>query len=182
MTRPTSPEDLMQLQQESLAAAVRFAQLTVEASQKLLGVQLDAARHAVETGTRNIDALSKVTTPEDAVALRAELAEQAVQQALDYSESVYSVAAELQDRFSKLVEERIGAATSDLEGTMAKLLDAAPPGAAAAADAVRHAMLASQSAFQDMTRTSRQMSELARSGVKAASEATVAAAKASLKR
>ena len=176
-----SPEALMKLQQDSLATAVRFAQLTVEASQRLLAVQLDAARHAVEAGTRNVDALSRVKTPEEAIALRTELAAQAVEQALDYSESVYAVSSELQDRFGKLVEERMDAASSDLEGTMEKLLDAAPPGAAAAADAVRRALQAGQSAFQDMTRTSRQMSGIARSGVKAATDATTAAVKASRK-
>lgn len=55
-----SPEELLKLQQESLATAVRFAQLTVEASQRLLAVQPDAVRHAVEAGSRNVDALSRV--------------------------------------------------------------------------------------------------------------------------
>jgi phasin family protein len=177
-----SPEEIARLQQENLSAAIRFAQLTVEASQKLLGVQLDAARQAIEAGTRNMDALARAKTPEDAIALRTELAGQAVEQALDYSESVYSVAAELQDQFGKLVGQRMDACSSDLQGTMEKLLDAAPPGAAAAADAVRHAMVAGQTAFDEMTRTTRQMSEIARSGVKAASEATAAAVKASRKR
>ncbi len=183
LTKPLkSPEALAQLQQENLSAAIRFAQLTVEASQKLLGVQLDAARHAIEAGTRNIDALARAKTPEEAIALRTELAGQAVEQALGYSESVYSVAAELQDQFGRLVGQRMDACSSDLQETMETLLDATPPGAAAAAGAVRHAMVASQAAFDDMTRTTRQMSELARSNIKAATDATAAAVKASRKR
>jgi len=177
-----SPEELLKLQQESLSAAMRFAQLTKEASQRLLGVQLEAARHAIEAGSRNIDALSRARTPEEAMALRTELAGQAVEQALDYSESVYSVAAELQDQFGKLVGQRVDACSTDLQDTMEKLLDAAPPGAAAAAGAVRHAMVAGQSALDEMTRSTRQMSEIARSGVKAATDATAAAVKASRKR
>jgi len=174
---PETPEELAKLQQESLSSAIRFAQLTVEASQRLLGVQLDAARHAVEVGSRNVQALAQVKTPEEAMALRSAMAEQAVEQALEYSESVYSVAAELQDRFGKLVESRMDSCSSDMQATMEKMLGAAPPGAEAATQAVRSALAAGQSAFEGMTRTTRQLSDIARSGVKAASKATAAAVK-----
>jgi phasin family protein len=177
-----TPEDLAKLQQESIAAAIRFAQLTVEASQKLLGVQLDAARHAVEAGSRNVQALAQVKTPEEAMALRATLAGQAVEQALDYSESVYSVAAELQDQFGRLVEQRMDAQAADIQIAMEQMLAAAPPGAEAATAAVRSAIAVGQAAFDGMSRTTRQLSEMARTGVKAASDATADAVKDSGRR
>lgn len=175
MTDINTPEELARLQQENLASAMRFAQLTVEASQKLLGVQLDAARQAVEAGSRNVHALSHIKTPDDAVALRAALAEQAVQQALEYSESVYSVAAELQDQYGKLVGQRIESA--DMQGAMEKMLDSAPPGAAAAAQAVRDALIAGRTAIEGIGHSTRQMSDAARANVKAASDATLSAVK-----
>lgn len=177
MTDINTPEELARLQQENLASAMRFAQLTVEASQKLLGVQLDAARQAVEAGSRNVHALSHIKTPEDAVALRAALAEQAVQQALEYSESVYSVAAELKDQYGKLVGQRIESAAADMQGAMEKMLDSAPPGAAAAAQAVRDALIAGRSAIEGIGHSTRQMSDAARANVKAASDATLSAVK-----
>jgi phasin family protein len=166
-----------QLHQDNLAAALRMAQLTVEASQKLIAVQLDMARHAVEAGSRNLKALSQSAAAQDAAALQAALAGQAVEQALEYSESLYAVSTELQDQFSRLVEARVDACAADIPAAMEQLLEANPRGAEAASAAVRGALQAGQAAFDNLLSATRQVSEVARSGVKAVSQATSAAVK-----
>ncbi|MBC7782070.1 MAG: phasin family protein [Proteobacteria bacterium] len=169
MTVWNTPEELAKLQHESMSSAIRVAQLTVEASQKLLGVQWEAARQAVDAGSRNIQALAQVNSREAAMALRAKLAEQAVEQALDYSEKLYSVAAEVQAQFTDLVARGMDDRSAEMQSTMEKLLEATPSGAAAATAAVRSALAAGQAALDGMTRTSRQLSDIARAGIKASS-------------
>ena len=177
----TAPDELARLQQESIASAIRLAQLTVEASEKLLGVQLDAARQAIEAGSRTAQALAQVSTPEQAMALRVTLAEQAVEQALEYSESVYSVAADLQDQFGRMIELRVDTHAADLQAAMQKMLGTAPPGAEAATAAVRQALVIGQSAFEGMTRTTRQLSDMARNGVKETNRVASEVAKSAVK-
>ncbi len=169
MNNPGAADSLARLQQENLAAAMKLAELTVEASRRLIAVQLDAARRAVEVSTRSLHALQSVAGSGQAAALRSLLASQSVEQALAYSENLYSVATELQDQFTRVVEARLDAVADELPAALQDMLQADPTGAQAASTAVRGALKAGQAAFDGLMTATRQVSEVARSGVKAAS-------------
>ena len=162
---------------EAVEAALSFAQLSMASAERLMRLQLDAAKTFVAEQTESARALAEAKNPESMMALRTRLTEQAVERAVGFSRNVYEVATETQQQFAKLVEERMAASQQQISGAMENLFKAAPGGSNAAIDAVRSTMAATQSAMEGMTKAAKQAAELAEANVKAVTDAATSAMK-----
>ena len=165
------PEQLVGLNKGAIEAALSFAQVSMESAERMMRLQLEAAKAFVVEQSETAKALAEAKDAESMMALRARLAEQAVERALGYSRNVYDVAAQTQQQLTKLVEQRFAAYQQEMAAAMEKIIKAAPGGSDAAVEAVKSTVAATQAAMDSMTKAAKQVAELADANVKAVTDA-----------
>lgn len=171
------PEQIQGFNKEAVEAALSFAQLSMAGAERLMHLQIDAAKTFVAEQTESAKALAEAKDPASMMALRARLTEQAVERAVGYSRNVYEVATQTQQQLAKLVEGQLAASQQQFAGAMENMFKAAPGGSNAAIDAVRSTMAATQSAMDSMTKAAKQAADLAEANVKAVTDAATSAMK-----
>ncbi len=171
------PEQIQGFNKEAVEAALSFAQLSMAGAERLMHLQIDAAKTFVAEQTESAKALAEAKDPASMMALRARLTEQAVERAVGYSRNVYEVATQTQQQLAKLVEGQLAASQQQFAGAMENMFKAAPGGSNAAIDAVRSTMAATQSAMDSMNKAAKQAAELAEANVKAVTDAAISAMK-----
>lgn len=176
------PEQLTDLNKGAVEAALSFAQVSMESAEKLMRMQLEAAKQFVAEQSETAKALAEAKDAEAMLALRARLAEQAVDRALGYSRNVYEVATQAQQQLTKLVEQRFTAYQQETAAAMEKMIQAAPGGSDAASAAIKSTIAATQAAMDSMTKAAKQVAELADANVKAVTEAATSAFKGTQKK
>ncbi|MDB5801473.1 MAG: phasin protein [Rhodocyclales bacterium] len=156
------------MQKKNLESAMRLAQLSIENSQRILHLQMQTAREMFEDGVSNVQSLTHVKTPQEAMELRARYAQHAAEKMLTTSRNIAEITAEVQTEMSKLVSQQLTSGSEDLMEAMQGFLKGMPLNSHAAAEAM-------QSTFETARKTLEQVA-------KASSEAFSAVTQAGKKR
>ncbi len=175
-------EQFAELNNATLEQAMRLAQVALDNTERLVKLQLDAAKATLEDNAKNTKALSEVRDFQDFVNLRTKLTESSVEKAMGYSRSVYEVASEVHAEVSKLVEDGLAAYTKNIANLVEKAAKNAPAGSDAAVSALKSTVAATTAAIDTLTKASKQVASFADASVKAATQATTTAAKATTAR
>lgn len=167
-----APEQFMQLGKSSIEAALLLANITLESTERLMDLQLKTAKQTLDQSMRNAQALSAVKNIQDFMSLQSNTAQPNVEQALAYSRALYEVASAAQTRFSKVVEERIGALNGEWMAALDQTTKGAPAGAETAFTAFKSALSAATSAYDTLARATRQTADVTAHKVVAATKPT----------
>ena len=173
----TAPEQFTELNQAGVDGALRFSQVALDNTERLIKVQLEASKAAIEDGVKNAKAVSEVKDLQELIALRAKLAEASVEKALSYGRSIYEAASEAQAEFTKLVEETLSAYSKGVANFVDRAAKSAPAGSDVAVTALRSTVAATSAAFDTFTKATKQVASFADASVKAATQATASAVK-----
>lgn len=171
------PDPLAGLNQRSVEAALGFAQVSMASAERMMRLQLEAAKAFVAEQGETAKVLAEAKDPEAMMALRVRLAEKAADRALGYARHVYEAAAQTQHELTKLVEQRFAAYQQEMSAAMEQMIKTAPGGSGVAVEAVKSTMAATQAAMDSMTKAAKQVAELADANVKAVTEAAAHAMK-----
>lgn len=169
-------EQFPELNKNNIDNALRIAKTTMESTERLIKLQLEAAKQAIEENAKNAKALSEVQDLQQMMAVRAKLAGSGVENALSYSRKVYEVAAQAQAELAELFEEGLTAYTENLVNVVEKTTGSAPAGSDLAIAALKSTVAATQAVVDSMTKAARQVADVAGAGVKAAPPASAAKA------
>src|SRR5665647_1267728 len=104
-----APEQLTALNKANLEIAKRFAGVAMEGAERMLDLQLKAAKSAFADGVETAKVLASVKDVQQFAALKDDLAQPAIEKATAYAKSVYDVAAATQAEYGKLFEEQVSA-------------------------------------------------------------------------
>lgn len=170
-------ESAAALNQATVETALSFAKVSMETAEKLMRMQLDAAKSFVAEQSETAKSLAQATDPEAMLALRARITERSVEHALGYTRGVYEVAAQSQQQFTALIEQRMAAFQQEMSAAMGNALNSAPPGSETAVAAIKSTMAAAQSAMDSLNKAAKQATEIAESNVRAMTNAAGAGAK-----
>jgi hypothetical protein len=116
-----------------------------------------------------------VKDPKELMALQPAV-EPLVERALSYSRTVYEVASQTQAEIAKVLEGRLKYLTSAMNEAMEKAAKTGP-GSDVAMAAMKSAMAAAGSAYENMQKLSKQVTQLTDSNVSIATDAAKGAAK-----
>lgn len=166
-----TPESMSELGRNSVEAALDFAQVSMDSAERMLRLQLQAAKDFVAEQGEAAKAMAGSDNSAAAIALRKQLAEQAVDHVLDYSRGVCDVATQMQKQLTGLIEQHFAEYQRQLAGTMEKVLKSSPVGGDAAVETVKSTLAATQATMDNMTKAARHIAELADANVKAVTEA-----------
>lgn len=173
----TTPEHITEFNKSAIEAALGFAKISFDATERLIGLNLEASKEAFAEATKNAKTLVEVKDVQDLVNLRSKFSESGVEKAMEYGRSVYEVTQAAQQQVSALVEAHTGELNKNVAATIEKAVKSAPAGADVAIAAVKSTVAATAAAVDSITKAAKQVSNFAEAGVKATSEAATAAVK-----
>lgn len=165
MTDPT--EQLAAWNQAAYDAAMNYARASLTSAEQLLRLNLDTARATLDMATRSTRDLMSVSDPQQFVQARTKLAQDNMQQAATYAQSVYAIVSQAQREISKLFEEQISRVAKDVvTGTGGPGKGA--PGADLQSAALKSTLAASSAMMESLNQATRQFAELSESTMQAA--------------
>lgn len=165
MTNPT--EQLAAWNQAAYDAAMNYARASLTSAEQLLRLNLDTARATLDQAARATRDLMSVSDPQQFMQARSKLAQDNMQQAAAYAQSVYAIVSQAQREMSKLFEDQVGRVTRDMT-VGADSLGKGAPGADLQSAALRSTLAASTAMMESLNQATRQFAELSEATMKAA--------------
>ncbi|MBL8429340.1 MAG: phasin family protein [Dechloromonas sp.] len=177
----------MSINTEQFAAAnkaavdslLSVANTALASAERIASLNLETARSVLEDSVSNAKALMGAKDPQEALSIQASLAQPSVEKAVAYSKSVYEISTETQEQLAKMVEAQFGDFQKNVADMLEKAAKSAPAGSDVAVAAVQSAIAAANSAFDNMRKTAKQVTEMAQTNMAAATSATTKAVKKS---
>ena len=165
---PANTNPLSQMAAASFETAARLTRISMDSAERAIAIQIEYAKGAVKQATLTAQAYAQVKDVNQLVGLRARVAENALENSMGYSRSLYEVASDAQSELSKLAEERLAKYQSAVIEAVDQASKAAPGTGDVAVAAMKSSMTAATAAFDSLNKAARQMTSYADAGVKVA--------------
>lgn len=171
MYNPT--EQFADFNKVNVAQATRFAAVAIENTEKLVKLNLTAAKAAFAQSVENAQSLASVKDVQDLVALRTKFAESGVQGALAYSRTFYELASQAQAEYTALSEQAWSTYSKGVANWVETASQAAPAGSDVALNAFKSTVAATTAAFDQFQKATKQVVSLADANIRAAAATAV---------
>jgi len=162
---PVNP--LSDLGRAALESAARATRISMDSAERTLNVQLEYAKGALKQATINARAATQAKDVQELMSLRTRIAENALENLMGYSRSLYEVASEAQSEYSRLAEERMARFQRAVTEGVDQAARAAPGGSDVAIAAIKSQLSAATAAFDTFSKAARNMASYADAGVAA---------------
>lgn len=171
----TTPEQFADANKANVETLLTFANTAFASAERLAALNLNTARILLEDSVNNAKVLLGVKDVQELVSTQAALAQPAFEKAVAYSRSVYEIASQTQEEFSKIFDNQYVEMNKNVTSVLDKAVKNAPAGSDVAVAAVKSAIAAANSAYETMNKAAKQVAEMAEANVAAATTATVKA-------
>jgi len=168
-----APEQWVALNQANLEVAVKFAGVALQGAERILELQVKAAKTAFADGVESVKTLAAIKDVQQLTAIKDSLAQPAIEKATAYARSVYDAAAATQAEFGKLVEEQVAEYNKQVVATLDKLVKTAPAGSELGIAALKSGIAAVNSAYDNLSKVARQFAEATQSNFEAVAKQAV---------
>ena len=166
MYNPT--EQITEFNKANVATAMKLASISIEKAEKLVSLNLNAAKLALAQGVEGAQAAASVKDVSELMSLRSKITELGVQSALGYSRTLYELSTEAQAEFSALAEEAWQSYTKGVATWVERASATAPAGSDVAFNAFRSTIAASTAAFDQFQKATKQVASFADASYRAA--------------
>jgi phasin family protein len=163
----TTANPLSEIGRAALEAAARATRISMDSAERTLNVQLEYAKGALRQATINARAAAQARDVQELMGLRTRIAENALENLMGYSRSLYEVASEAQSEYSRLAEERMARFQRAVTESVDQAARADPAGSDVAVAAIKSQLAATTAAFDTLTKAARNMASYADAGVAA---------------
>ena len=178
----TAQQQFSDFATEQLETVLRFARISIDSADRLVKLQVETAKNALEESARNAKQLSSIKDAQEALSVRQKLTEAAIEQSLAYNRNLYEISSQAQTELSKLIDERSVYFNKNVVSGLDRFVKSAPAGADVAVAAVKSTVQATAAAVDSMTKAAKQVADFADASVKAATTATADAVKTAAKK
>ncbi len=164
----TTANPIAEISRTTVDTAARLTRISLDSAERALAIQLDYAKGAVTQATLTARAFAQVQDVEQLLTVRNRVAENAFENLVGYSRSLYEVASVAQSELSKLAEDRMSAYQKAVVEAVDQASRTAPGTGDVAMAAVKSTMAATTAAFDTFNKAARQVASYADAGVTAA--------------
>lgn len=171
----TTPEQLAGANKANVESLLTVANTAFASAERLAALNLNTARTLLEDSVNTAKTLLSAKDVQELVSMQAALAQPAFEKAIAYSRSVYEIASQTQEEFSKIFDSQYVEMNKNVTSVLDKAVKNAPAGSDVAVAAVKSAIAAANSAYETMNKAAKQVAEIAEANVAAATNATVKA-------
>jgi phasin family protein len=163
-----TPEQIAATNKANVETLIGLANTQFAALERLSALNFNVAKSAFEGSVSFTKSLLGAKDPQEFASLSATAAQPALEKAIAYSRSVYEIATQSQAELNKFVEAQAGEFNKNVVGYLDKVSKNAPAGSDVAIAAVKSALAAANSAYDSISRVTKQASELAETNFAAA--------------
>jgi len=171
-------EQLAASQKANAEVMMTLVRTAFHGLEQLAALNLAASREFFNAGVANTQQLLNAKDPKELAKLNTAIAQPSVEKLVEYSRSVYELAASMQKEITSVMEAQYSSFAKNATTALEKGAASAPAGSDVFAAAMKQMLQASTKTYDSMTAMAKQMSDIAESNVKAASSATAKAAAA----
>lgn len=170
-----TPEQLIALNKANLDVAMRFAGVAIDGAERMIDLQLKAAKTAFADGIQGAKAIAAVKDLREFATLKDTLAQPSLEKAGAYAKSVYDVAAATQAEFGKLVEAQVSEFNKKVVTVLDKLVKNAPAGSEVGVAAIKSAIGAVNASYENLSNVAKQYAQATQSNMETVAKQAVAA-------
>jgi phasin family protein len=164
----TTPEQFAVANKASVDALFTIAQAQFAAFERLSALNFNTTKAAFEDGISQVKALLSAKDAQEFINLTAASTQPALEKAIDYSRSVYEVASQTKAQVAKLAESQASAINKNVVSLLDKVTKNAPAGSEYGVTAVKSAMAAANSAYDNFTKVVKQATDAAEANIASA--------------
>lgn len=157
----TQANPLSEIGRAAAEATARATRISMTSAERAINVQIEYAKGAVKQAAINARAATQVKDVQELLALRARIAENAIENLMGYSRSLYEVASDAQSEYSRLAEERMARFQKAVTETVDQVARSAPGGGDVASAAIKSQLAATTAAFDSFTKAARSLASYA---------------------
>lgn len=162
-----TPEQLVALNKANLEVAMKFAGVALQGAERILDLQLKAAKSAFSDSVENAKAIAAVKDIKELAALKDSLAQPSIEKATAYAKSVYDVTTATQAQFGALVEEQVSEFNKQVVTALDKMVKTAPAGSEVGVAAMKSAISAVNASYDNLSKVAKQFADVTQSNIEA---------------
>ncbi|MBS1198774.1 MAG: phasin family protein [Proteobacteria bacterium] len=169
----TTPENyLADASKAALETLETATNSTLDSAEKLATLNLETARSSFDQQMEGTTALMQARNFQDFLALQNTLTKPVLQNAISYCSSAYAIANESQQELRRLAENGYAEFAKSVNSILDKAAKAAPGSSDVAVAAVKSAMNAANTAYNQMNDAAQKAKEIAEGSAQASANAT----------
>jgi phasin family protein len=142
------------IHRKNMEAAMRLAQLSIDNSQRIMGLQAALAKALFESSMANAKESTSVKSPQDLLKLRTEYVQDTTQKVVEVAQQVAEIGNQSRAEFSQLLTEQLAAGNKDLADSMQGFMKNLPAGLPNVMQAMEQAMTTANAAFDQISKAS----------------------------
>ena len=162
-----TPEQMVAINKANLEVAMKFAGVALQGAERILDLQLKAAKTAFADSVENAKTIAAVKDLQQLAALKDSMAQPTLEKATAYAKSVYDVTTATQAEFGKLVEEQVSEFNKQVVTALDKIVKTAPAGSEVGIAALKSGIAAVNSAYENVSKVAKQFTEATQSNFEA---------------
>lgn len=174
-------EQLIALNKAQIEAVARFASVALQGAERILDLQMDAAKSAFADSIENVKALASVKGVQDLGALKDNVTQPSIEKATTYAKGLYDAALQTQTQFSQLLEEQVAQFNKQVVTFLDGAVKNAPAGSDVAIAALKSGIAAVNASYDNLAKIAKQFTETAQSNFEFAATQAANEAKKSKK-
>jgi len=167
------PAQFTSASKAGVEAMLTIANTAFSSIERLAALNLNTARTLLEDSVANTKSLLAIKDMQELVGLQTSLAKPSLEKAVAYSRTLYEIATQTQSEMAKTCEAQMAEVKATVASTLDQAIKNAPAGSDIAVAAVKSAVAAANSAYDNMTKAAKQVFEMTEANVAAATTATI---------
>jgi phasin family protein len=171
-------EQVLAAQKANVETLFGLTNKAFEGVEKLVELNLQVARAALEEAADNTRAALSVKDAQELLALQASLLQPSAEKAASYSRHVYDIAAATNAEVTKVAEEQFAAAQQKFAAAVDAAVKNAPAGSENAVALVKSAVAAANNAYESVSKAAKQAASVAEANFQAVTNTAVKASQA----
>jgi phasin family protein len=170
-----NPDQLAATNKANIETLLSLTNSAFANAERLAALNLNTARSVLEDSVSSTKALLGTKDVQELVSLQASLIQPLLEKSVSYARSVYEIASQGQEELAKVLETQLAELNKNVSSALDKAAKSAPVGSDVAVAAVKSAIAAANSAYDNFSKAVKQATEIAEANVAAATNATVKA-------
>jgi len=170
-----TPEKIVAAGKASLETSATVASLGLSTVERLVALNLNTVRAAMADAQSNAEALLGAKDPKAVLAVLSGLAEPTLASSVGYFRSAYGIAVDCGEELSKIVDGQIAELNKSVTIALEELSKSAPAGSDVAVAAVKSAIAAANATYDNVSKATKKVVEIAEANVTSTTGAAVKA-------
>lgn len=147
-------EQFTDLQRKNMEAGMKLAQMSLDNSQRIVALQVEAAKKLFQGSLENAKALASAKDPQQAIALQTQYAQDAAKKMMETAQEIAEISSASRAELSHLVTEQLAHGSKDMMTAFQSFFSAIPGQNTNVMDSMKQAMSTATSAFEQFSQAS----------------------------